>query len=810
LTHPLVRMHHVAAAALLAAAGLAQSQPQRLEVLPARVSLDSAGDHQRVVVLEHTASGAVIDRSSDAAAIWSESPLLERDGPVLRARSPGEAMLSVTYGNLRTTLPVQVTGTDKPPTSYRNEVIPVLTKGGCNAGSCHGAAAGKNGFGLTLFGYDAKVDHRTLTRDLFGRRIDLAAPERSLLLRKATAEVTHEGGKRIQPDSESLRTLHDWIADGAKDDGETASPLVGIEVFPPQAVLVGQGQPLQILVMANYADGTDRDVTRLALWSSNNEPTLTVDEFGHTRTGNHGEAVVLARFGGHAAICQVLVHADDTPLAWPEEIVAHNFVDEHVHEKLRRARVLPAAVCDDATFVRRIHLDLCGILPTSEASRAFIDDPAEGKRSRLIDELLERDEFAAMQAMTWAEVLQVDEETMGEKGALLLGNWLREAFATQRPIDEVVRDLLLGEGATWSSPAANFHMIARQPHLVAERAAQVLLGVQMQCAQCHNHPFERWTMDDYYGFAAFFGQVGRKRALDPDEYIVWNRGVGDVRNQRDQSIASPRLLGAGLAEIPTGTDRRAVLADWLCAPDNAMFTKNVANRVFAGLMGRGLVDPVDDARVGNPPSHPALLEALAQLLVDSDFNVRPLVRAIANSRTYQQERHPSARAELLAGYVPRRLSAEAMLDAIGSVTLTPTKYPGLPLGTPASSIDAGKAGVGFLDAFGRPDRTGACTCDRSAAPTLGQTLHMINGSTVAEKVAARGSRLSRALAAELPPEAMLEDLFLAAYSRPPRLGETERIQAVLVEAGEDKTAQRAAWEDIYWTVLNSKEFLFQH
>jgi len=349
-------------------------------------------------------------------------------------------------------------------------------------------------------------------------------------------------------------------------------------------------------------------------------------------------------------------------------------------------------------------------------------------------------------------------------------------------------------------------MVARQPHLVAERAAQVLLGVRLQCAQCHNHPFERWTMDDYYGFAAFFGQVGRKRALDPDEWIIWDRRSGTVRNRRDNAIAEPRLLGAGLAKIPSGTDRRAVLADWLVAADNPFFVRNVANRVFARMFGRGLVEPVDDVRVGNPATHPELLDALARLLVDSDFDVRPVAAVVCKSDSYQRKRAPGAEPALLAGYEPRRLSAESLLDAIAAVTMVPTKYPGLPLGSPASAIDGGRSSIGFLDTFGRPDRSSACTCDRSSAPTLGQTLHLINGSTIAGKIANGNGRVQRALTAKTEPQAMVEDLFLAAYSRLPSNSERERLLTIVAEAKDP----RAAWADIYWSVLNSNEFLFQH
>ena len=788
-----------------------QSPETQLIVVPGKVQLDSGRDFQRILVMTRDASGTTIDCTEHAELSLSKDAVasISRDNgkSVLHAVHDGQVQLVATFKGLTASARVAVTGaTTHPQISFRNEIIPALTRTGCNAGSCHGAAAGKNGFPLSLFGYDPKSDHRMLTRELRGRRINFAEPARSLMLQKATAKAAHQGGKRIDQDDAIFKTLHDWIATGAADDEQTAPELEEILVLPRDMVLVGKDAGMQLLVSARYADGTDRDVTDLALWSSSNSATAEIDEAGHVRSARRGEAVLMARFGGKAAIAQALVHEDDSPFTWPEHLRADNVVDEHIYGKLQRARTLPADLCSDSTFLRRVYLDLLGVLPTPEEARAFLADNSTDKRDQLVDRLLERPEFAAVQAMNWAEVLQIDANTMGRKGATLLGQWLREAFEQKRPFDEVVRELLTSEGATYRNPPANFHMISRQPHLLGERAAQVLLGVRLQCAQCHDHPFERWTMDDYFGFAAFFGQIGRKQALDPDEWIVWGRRSGVVRNPRDNSVAEPLLLGGGLAKVASGQDRRSVLADWLVAPENPFFARNVANRVFARMFGRGLVEPVDDVRIGNPASHPELLDALAQLLIDNHFDVRPVAAVICKSDSYQRRRAPGEDPALYAGYEPRRLPAESLLDAIASVTKVPTKYPGLPLGSPASAIDSGRSNIGFLEAFGRPNRSSACTCDRSNAPTLGQTLHLINGSTVAQKVANGQSRMHQALAAKTKPPTMLDDLFLAAYSRLPRPEERERMLSIVLATEQPQ----AAWEDIYWSVLNSKEFLFQH
>lgn len=691
--------------------------------------------------------------------------------------------------------------------SFRNDVIPILTRAGCNAGSCHGAAAGKNGFALSLFGYDPDTDHRVLTHELRGRRVDPAQPEQSLMLVKATTGSVHQGGKRLDPDGPFYATLRAWIAAGAPDDGKSAPKLTAIGIEPGDAVLVGAEGAVAQRVRARYADGSERDVTALALWSSSNDGAATVSNEGNVVAKSPGETCVLARFGGLAAAAQVMVLADDAPLVWPEGAVASNFVDEAVHAKLRAARVAPAGVCSDEVFVRRVHLDLLGLLPTPEETRAFLAEAAPDKRGALIDALLARPEFAATQAMAWAEVMQVDAATMEGKGASLFGQWLRDVFAEHRPLDAAVRELLTAEGNTFSTAPANFHVVANEPHLLAEKVAQNLLGVRVQCAQCHNHPFEKWSMDDYYGFAAFFGQVGRKRGDDPYEWVIWDRRNGEVRNKRDGEVSPPRLLGDGVAKIPPGTDRRAVLAKWLTAPENPFFAANVVNRLWARLFGRGIVEPVDDVRVSNPASHPKLLQQLAKLFVDGGFDVRPVVAAICKSRTYQLARHPDAPpAALFAGNQVRRLSAEQLLDAIGAVTGAPTKYPGVALGEPATGLDGSGGNVRFLEVFGRPARTSACTCDRREEPTLGQTLHLINGDTIAQKIGDRNGRVRAALAAKQAPEAMLEELFLRAYSRRPTATESERLLAA-VAASQDKAA---AWHDIYWAVLNSKEFTFQH
>lgn len=812
------------AAVLASALAGQQAKPYvSLRVVPSTLRLDRADDHAQLAVLATTDQGFVVDVTAEAAielgqAGQTQLARLQRDGQRahLVAAHDGDGEVVAILGGLvaRAPLHVQGAGTTPPP-SFANDVLPILTHAGCNAGGCHGAASGKNGFALSLFAYDPGADHRVLTRELKSRRVDLARPELSMLLQKGSGQVPHQGGKKLLADSAEYARVLAWIQGGADNDLATASPLLRIELEPANALLL-TGTSLPLVVRAVYADGSDRDVTSLAIWSSNDDGTAAIARDGRTTAGRAGEAAILARFGGFAALAQVQVLADDRPWTWPATPTA-NFVDEHLHRKLQQARVVPAPTCSDEVFVRRVHLDLLGVLPTPDEVRAFLADGTTDKRTRLVDALLQRPEWAAVQAMAWADTLMVDGERMEPKGAHQLATWLRERFAAGVPFDAITSELLTASGASYGTPAANYWLAADQPHLLGEHTAQNFLGIRLQCAQCHNHPFENWTMDDYYGFAAFFAQLAKKRGEDGAEWVVWNRGSGDVRNKRSGQVEAPKFLGGAKAQVPADGDRRTALARWLTAADNPWFAKHVANRVFARMFGRGLIEPVDDVRIGNPPSHPELLQALAELLVRERFDLRALYRTLCTSHAYQAAQHPqSPPAALFAGNLVRRLSAEQLLDAIGAATGVPTKYPGLALGEPASAIANGRSGVRFLDVFGRPARESACLCDRREEPTLGQTLHLVNGDTTAGKVAAKEGRLARLLAAELSDDARMDELWLASYARLPRADERAHVAELLASAASEPdtkkraAAVRAVWQDVFWAMLNSHEFLFQH
>lgn len=791
-------------------AGFLPAGAESLAVYPKEARLEHQVDTQRLTVVLTRDDGVTIDVTpqatitfaADGIASWADGKLV----PV----ADGETAATFAYGDHQVSVPVHVTNSATiPPASFQNDVLPVLMRMGCNSGACHGSAQGKNGFHLSLFGYDPNEDFVNLTRDVRARRLNPALPDESLMLLKPIGAVDHEGGTLFEKDSSFYNTIRKWIAEGAKNDPADVKTLTSIEILPDSMVLQGEGATQQVIVQANYSDGTNRDVTESAILSSSDDLTVTVDANGTVTSRGRGEAYVMARYGTFALVSQVIAIPADLDLQWPD-VPEKNFVDTAVYAKLKKLRIPPADVCSDEVFVRRVYLDILGVLPTVEETRAFLENTAEDKRAVLIDELLQRPEFAELWAMKWADVLRVRSSiVLKPKGMHRYNDWLRQAIASNMPLDQMVRELLTAEGGTFTAPAANFYLIESDPNIVAENVAQVFMGIQIKCAQCHNHPFERWTMDDYYSFSAFFAQVGRKNSSDPRETIIYNRGSGEVKNLRDGKQMTPKFLGGDTPDC-SGQDRRAVLAEWLTSPDNPWFAKNVANRVWEQFFGRGIIDPVDDVRVTNPPSHPELLNQLAAKLVEYNYDLRGIIRDICNSHTYQmstQPRDPSITDERNYAYARvRRLPAELLLDAICSVTDTDVKFPGLPLGARAAQVADGNSGNYFLDTFGRPPRDSVCACERRSDPTLAQALHLINGSTVQSAMKSSDSRIAAQLAQETPPEAMIDELFLAAYSRLPREDEKQTLVAH-VTSSEDK---RAALEDVYWSVLNSKEFIFNH
>jgi len=786
-----------------------------LAVYPQQIALNHTDDFQQVLAVATRADGVTLDVTKVAnwqvLAEQQESDAISFDASQLTAKANGTAKLVATFAGLQSTAEVSATNiAHKKPVSYRHDVIPIFLRAGCNSGGCHGSSLGKDGFRLSLFSFDPQGDYHRLTRELTTRRLNLALPDESLLLLKATGAVTHTGGKRFEPESDYYQKLRAWIADGAKSDLPDAPTVESLAIYPPDAAIGVGGQTQKFIAIATYSDGTTRDVTPLALFQSNNDASAAIDADGLVTSALAGEAFIMARFDTHTVGSQVLVLPTDKPFEPSEETPA-NYVDELVNQKLRTLRIHPSPLCSDEEFLRRVTIDIVGRLPERAEHDAFLasDDPA--KRAAKIEELLVAPEFAQIWAQKWAELLLIRTENnrVEYKPMFLYWQWLTEQIAAGRPLDQMIRELIASSGSTFDTPTTNFYQIEPDTKKVAENVAQSLLGIRIQCAQCHNHPFDRWTMDDYYGFTAFFSQIARKRGEDYREWFVYNRGNGETRHPIDGKVMQPKLLGGEAPEVKS-LDRRAVLADWIVSPENPYFSVSVANRVWAHFLGSGIVEPVDDIRVSNPPSNPALFEKLGQQLIDYDYDIRRLVRDICNSKTYQRSCDPNdsnvrdtanfARAQ------PRRIPAEVLLDCLMQATGKSEKLPGLPPGARAVQIADGRAGNYFLTTFGRAKRETVCACESKAEPTLSQALHLLNGNTIHVKIA-QGGLVKQWLDSEKTPAEVIDEIYLRCLTRPPTNAERDQLIATLPKK---KPRPVRELEDIFWAVLNSREFLFNH
>ena len=812
--HVLPRLLIVALAALHAAPGWAKEAALAdLKIFPAEAHLRYQQDRQAFVVQAVYADGVTRDVTAQARFTLADRKLARLEQAALSPLADGQTELQVKFQGRSLTVAVTIQDATTPePISFVKDVMPVFTKAGCNTGGCHGSSRGKDGFRLSLFGYDPDGDYFRLTREAITRRVNLALPEESLLLEKATGKVPHTGGERFKPDSPLHRTLLAWLQQGApKDRGETAR-VVRLEIAPRESVLAGAGATQQLNVRAIFSDGTDRDVTTLTAFMTSNDVAAKVSEAGLITAGARGEAFITARYEGQATGVQVLAIPRDLDFTWPR-VPEHNDIDTLVHAKLRKLRVAPSDVCDDATFLRRVHLDITGTLPAPEAVRAFLADPDPAKRERMIDQLLDRPEFVDVWVMKWAELLQIrsanQQVQMSYKSALQYFDWLEDQIGRRVPVDVMVKSLLTATGPSFETPAANFYKIERNTLKLAENVAQAFMGVRIQCAQCHNHPFDRWSMNDYYSFSAFFAQVGRKSGEDPRETIVYNNGSGGVKHPVSGKDMPPRFLGGDQPDIPKGADRRAALADWLASERNPYFARNLANHIWAHFFGIGIIDPVDDVRVSNPPSNPELLDRLAEKLAGYQYDFRRLIRDICLSRTYQLSAAPNATnagdERNFSHSRVRRIRAEVLLDAIGAVTGSTEKLRGLPQGARAVEIADGRTTTYFLTTFGRATRETPCTCEVRMEPNLSQALHLLNGDTVNAKITSGGLVRRLLKAGKTRPE-VIEELYLRTLGREPTDEEKTKLETFF---GEGKS-QETVLNDLFWSLLNAKEFVFNH
>ena len=784
---------------------------QRFEVFPAEVNLKFLRDRQSLVCRFTEGNGVHRNVTREARFTFADAKVAKVvDGSVLPL-GDGATSLKVEFAGQSVQVPVKVEAAGEDmAVSFRNDVMPVFMRNGCNSGGCHGASRGKDGFRLSLFGYDPEGDYFRLTREVIGRRINLALPESSMVITKCVGEAPHTGGKLFTKESESARSILRWLEAGAPNDKADVAQPISVEILPKQLLLEAPEQKFRLTVRARYSDGTDRDVTAMCLFLSSNDGAAKIDKEGEITTGQRGEAFVMARYHTFTVGTQVIVVPKGLQYTRPT-VEEWNYVDGFVNAKLDKMRMLPSGICDDATFLRRVCIDIAGTLPTPEEVKIFTASKEPGKRAAKIEELLQRKEFVDIWALKWSELLQVRTDNNnqgGYKSVLGYYNWIRERLEKNVPVNEIARELLVADGSNFENPAATYYQLETDPLKLAEDTAQAFFGTRIQCAQCHNHPFDRWTMADYRGFVAFFTQVGRKNGEDPREKIVFNTGNGDSKHPVTGAVVPPKFLGEDAPDTK-GKDRRQVLADWVASPKNPFFPRHIANLVWAQYMGRGIVEPVDDARLSNPPSNPELMDALAAKLVEYNYDLRRIVRDVCNSATYQRTTRVNESNELddrnFAHATIRRMRAEVMLDCITQATETKDKHRGLPLGARAVEIADGKTSNYFLTTFGRADRELICSREQ-VGPTLSQALHLLNGDTVETKING-GGVVQRLVKEEKPPREIATELYLRCFSRVPTDSELSRLEQHWNSTGADKPK---IFTDIFWALLNAKEFMFNH
>jgi hypothetical protein len=785
-----------------------------LKVEPASLTLTGPRDSRRFVVRGKTAAGFWIDLTRSATAkVEGEAARLE-DGFLVPVKD-GKAEVVLSAGDKQAKLPVTVAGQGKAaPVSFVRDIMPILGKTGCNAGTCHGAQKGRNGFKLSLRGYDPAFDHEQMVEDISGRRIDFKEPANSLVLLKPTQGVPHEGKFVFSEKSRYYKLMHQWINEACPSDVATTKRVERLEVLPLAPVLSALGQEQQLIVVAYYPDGTSRDVTRDAVYTSSADTICTVNGDGLVKSERKGDAAILIRYEGQFAVNPLSVLVPNAEYKWTNP-PANNYIDTLVYQKLQRIQVTPSELSSDANFLRRVYLDLLGIPPTPEEVRAFLADQRETqvKRRAVIDKLLDRPEYVDFWTMRWADVMQVNRKYLGEKGVWSFREWLRQQVAHDRPWNEMAFDLVTGVGSTVDAPQSAFWRIAREPNQAVENMTHLFLGIRFNCNKCHDHPFERWTQGDYYHLAAYFTQVGISKGDRADDEVVYqSRDGGEMLHPKTRQVMQPRFpfTHAGLPKESTG-NRRAQLARWLTAPENPYFAKAMANRLWAFLNGRGIIDPVDDIRSTNPPINPALLDALTEDFIKSGFDARRLMRRIVTSETYQRTSVPNESnkhdEQNFSHAVPRRVPAEALLDSLVQATGVPEAFGGAPAGFRAAQLPDANVTSEFLKLFGKPQRMDACECERDNTSNMLQALNFINGKSILTRVKSANARPALLLKDKLTDEALVTELYLWSLARSPNAQEREAAMAFVKSYDGDRTA---AAQDLMWALLNSKDFLLVH
>ncbi len=794
---------------LLSQGSQAADEPSKLTTESSQFELAGLRSQKQIVVTGQFGE-EVRDVTHLAKLTSSDEKVVKLEGSIARPVGDGVAKIACQLGAQTVVVEVVVKGTTAPhPVSFQNETLAALSKAGCNMGACHGSPSGKGGFRLSLRAFDPPLDILTLRSEFFGRRTNPLNPGESLLLQKPLMEVAHGGGRRLTKGEPAWQVLHNWIGEGLQLDKPETPTLARIEILPSKRVLRDASDRQQLSINGYFSDGSVRDLTALTVFTSSNESVASVDDNGLVEKIGRGETAILARYLDKMATADVTFLEEVPGFKWsnPPE---NNFVDTHSFAKLKQLQILPSDVCTDEEFLRRAYLDLTGRLPRIDETEAFLAAAAGDRRAKLVDTLLESDDFAEFWTLKWSDILRSNSKKLTATGVHKFQRWVYDGIRTDKGLDKLAHELLTASGSVFENPAASYWRASRDPNDATETTAQLFLGIRIQCAKCHNHPFEKWSQDNYYGIAAAFTRIGRQEGAKPDEEIIHVTRSGEIKQPRTGETMKVHLLLKGDVDVPADQDRRKVFADWLVSAENPFFAKSAVNRIWGHLMGRGIVEPVDDFRDSNPPSNAALLDALSEQFAANGFSRKWAIRTIMNSRVYQlssKKNDFNADDEIYASHAtPRLLSAEQLLDAICQVTDVAESFKGLPAGTRAIALPDPPTDHYFLKVFGQPQREMACQCERSSESNLSQALQMINGPTVHNKLRADNGRIHQMIKASKSDDEIITTLYLAALARKPVEAELNASRKHIAGSSD----RLLALEDVGWAILNSKEFLFQH
>ena len=793
---------------------------ESIQIHPPRLGSLVIGTSHGIVVTARTRSDFLMDKTGEVECrVINTAVAAIDDSGTVRALAEGETRLVVRYQDFSTSVAIKVIPAAFKSLSFKNDILPVLSRAGCNAGECHANASGQAGFKLSVFAFDKKSDFREIVKDARGRRVFPADPQRSLILLKPTQSIEHGGGKRFEKDSDFYRTLETWIRNGMAYENPEEPELVAIDAYPKEG-RYAQGARQRLVVQASYSDGTVRDVTELSGFSSEAKEIATADASGRITLGRHsGEGTVVARYMGLVAVSLATIPPE---VRIPEEfyhvLPIENDIDRLVYLRYRKLGILPSDLCDDSTFLRRATLDVVGALPTVDEALAFAADKDPEKRHKLIDHLLKDPRYADFWATKWGDLIRPNPARVGVKSVRVFDLWIRRSLRENKPYDQFVREIITAQGTTHRDGPSVLFRDRRKPEDVTTLISRIFLGVRMECAKCHHHPNEKWSQKDFYQLAAFFGEVGRKgKGISPpisgSTEFIFHKPGGKVKHPVSGEVMKPTPLAGEALDIEPGVDPREKLADWMADPDNPYFAPAIVNRIWSELMGRGIVDPVDDFRASNPPTNPELLEWISRDFIAHDYDLKHLIRRIVQSRTYQLSSEPGKTnigdTRNFARSYRRRLRAEVLLDAVSDLTEVPEVFAGLPLGSRAIETWSNNIGSEFLDAFGRPDSSEDCTCDRDPSSSLVQALHLMNSDRIQSKIAHEKGRVARLVGDEdMSMKDIINEVYLAAYSRPPAPEELEIAAEILFDA--PGLTRKTAAEDIMWALINSAEFVFNH